>query len=121
MDVEEIGVMVLPSNKDMDEVEETTVSWTSDTQTNNMDSRWKMVLHEESNSYYYWNIVTGQTFWEVPVDLVQRNETTYDPQSVTEVEEMHVTFDDTQLNDGPTKSLVFEATDNESCRPELQV
>ena len=53
MDVEENGVMVLPSNKDMDEVEETTVSWTFDTQTENMDSGWKMVLHEESNSYYY--------------------------------------------------------------------
>ncbi|CAH1450992.1 unnamed protein product [Lactuca virosa] len=125
LDVEENGVveddMVLPSHKDMDEVEQTTVSWTSDTQTENTDSGWKMVLHEESNSYYYWNIATGQTSWEVPVDLVQGNEPAYDPQSVTEVEEMNVTSDDTQPNDGPTKSLVFEATDNDSCRPELQV
>lgn len=29
-------------------------------------SGWKMVLHEESNQYYYWNIVTGETSWEVP-------------------------------------------------------
>ncbi|CAN4097135.1 unnamed protein product [Withania somnifera] len=27
---------------------------------------WKMVLHEESNQYYYWNTVTGETSWEVP-------------------------------------------------------
>ncbi|XP_023728363.1 uncharacterized protein LOC111876068 isoform X1 [Lactuca sativa] len=125
LDVEENGVVeddiVLPSHKDMDEVEQTTMSWTSDTQTENMDSGWKMVLHEESNSYYYWNIATGQTSWEVPVDLVQGNEPAYDPQSVTEVEEMNVTSDDTQPNDGPTKPLVFEATDKDSCRPELQV
>ena len=34
-------------------------------------SSWKMVLHEESNSYYYWNTVTGETSWEVPADLAQ--------------------------------------------------
>ncbi|KAJ8422187.1 hypothetical protein Cgig2_015418 [Carnegiea gigantea] len=28
-------------------------------------SCWKMVLHEESNQYYYWNTVTGETSWEV--------------------------------------------------------
>ncbi|KAL3851105.1 hypothetical protein ACJIZ3_012987 [Penstemon smallii] len=27
---------------------------------------WKMVLHEESNQYYYWNVSTGETSWQVP-------------------------------------------------------
>lgn len=27
---------------------------------------WKMVLHEESNQYYYWNTLTGETSWNVP-------------------------------------------------------
>ncbi|KAL8462156.1 hypothetical protein ACS0TY_033289 [Phlomoides rotata] len=34
-------------------------------------SGWKMVLHEESNEYYYWNVLTGETSWEVPDVLAQ--------------------------------------------------
>ncbi|KAL9271425.1 Formin-binding protein 4-like protein [Drosera capensis] len=34
-------------------------------------SSWKMVLHEESNQYYYWNTDTGETSWEVPEALSQ--------------------------------------------------
>ncbi|KAK3200150.1 hypothetical protein Dsin_023565 [Dipteronia sinensis] len=37
-------------------------------------SGWKMVLHEESNRYYYWNIETGETSWEVPQVLAQTTE-----------------------------------------------
>ncbi|KAL3503657.1 hypothetical protein ACH5RR_038106 [Cinchona calisaya] len=37
-------------------------------------SGWKIVLHEESNEYYYWNIATGETSWEVPSVLVQATE-----------------------------------------------
>ncbi|XP_073300194.1 uncharacterized protein [Primulina huaijiensis] len=32
---------------------------------------WKKVLHEESSQYYYWNILTGETSWEVPDVLAQ--------------------------------------------------
>ncbi|XP_073157114.1 uncharacterized protein [Henckelia pumila] len=32
---------------------------------------WKKVLHEESSQYYYWNISTGETSWEVPDILAQ--------------------------------------------------
>ncbi|KAL8033360.1 hypothetical protein ABFS82_13G156600 [Erythranthe guttata] len=39
-------------------------------------SGWNMVLHEESNQYYYWNIVTGETSWEVPDVFVQETVTT---------------------------------------------
>ncbi|XP_075499250.1 uncharacterized protein LOC142537635 [Primulina tabacum] len=34
-------------------------------------SSWKKVLHEESSQYYYWNILTGETSWEVPDVLTQ--------------------------------------------------
>lgn len=37
----------------------------------NVSSGWKMVLHEESNEYYYWNVLTGETSWEVPDVLAQ--------------------------------------------------
>lgn len=32
---------------------------------------WKMVLHEESNQYYYWNTLTGETSWNVPDVLAE--------------------------------------------------
>lgn len=32
---------------------------------------WKMVMHEESQCCYYWNIETGETSWEVPQVLAQ--------------------------------------------------
>ncbi|KAF8048635.1 hypothetical protein N665_2449s0005 [Sinapis alba] len=34
-------------------------------------SQWKMILHEESNQYYYWNTLTGETSWEIPAVLTQ--------------------------------------------------
>jgi hypothetical protein len=34
-------------------------------------SQWKMILHEESNQYYYWNTETGETSWELPTVLTQ--------------------------------------------------
>ncbi|KAK7289608.1 hypothetical protein RIF29_03368 [Crotalaria pallida] len=39
-----------------------------------MSSGWKMVMHEESQCYYYWNIETGETSWEVPQVLAQAAE-----------------------------------------------
>ncbi|KAL3643266.1 hypothetical protein CASFOL_014081 [Castilleja foliolosa] len=38
-----------------------------------VSSSWRMVLHEESSQYYYWNIATGETSWEVPDILAQEN------------------------------------------------
>ncbi|WCJ27634.1 WW domain-containing protein [Euphorbia peplus] len=35
------------------------------------NSEWRLVMHEESNQYYYWNTVTGETSWEVPDALAR--------------------------------------------------
>lgn len=37
---------------------------------------WKLVLHDESNQYYYWNTVTGETSWVVPEALNVDTQTT---------------------------------------------
>ncbi|KAK1316226.1 hypothetical protein QJS10_CPA05g01994 [Acorus calamus] len=36
---------------------------------------WKIVMLEENGSYYYWNTVTGETSWEVPVIMTQGTDT----------------------------------------------
>jgi len=46
---------------------------------NDTSSGWKMVLHEESQHYYYWNVETGETSWEVPQVLAQADHLTNDP------------------------------------------
>ncbi|KAL9441861.1 hypothetical protein AB3S75_020374 [Citrus x aurantiifolia] len=39
-----------------------------------VSSGWRMVLHEESKQYYYWNVETGETSWEIPQVLAQTTE-----------------------------------------------
>jgi hypothetical protein len=46
---------------------------------NGISSRWKMVMHEESQLYYYWNVETGETSWEMPQVLAQADHMTNDP------------------------------------------
>ncbi|KAJ8755007.1 hypothetical protein K2173_015519 [Erythroxylum novogranatense] len=46
-------------------------------------SGWRIVMHEESNQYYYWNIETGETSWEVPAALIQATQLTSDPKALT--------------------------------------
>ncbi|KAM5582733.1 hypothetical protein ABKV19_002923 [Rosa sericea] len=49
-----------------------------------VSSGWKIVMHEESKSYYYWNTETGETSWEVPDVLAQATKLTCDQPSVDE-------------------------------------
>ncbi|KAL5548753.1 hypothetical protein UlMin_003984 [Ulmus minor] len=46
----------------------------SDLQSGDVGSVWQIVMHEESNQYYYWNTVTGETSWGVPEGLTQATE-----------------------------------------------
>lgn len=48
-----------------------------------VSSGWKIVMHEESNSYYYWNTETGETSWEVPDVLTQETKLTSDQKTPT--------------------------------------
>ncbi|XP_028752906.1 amyloid-beta A4 precursor protein-binding family B member 1-like [Neltuma alba] len=51
--------------KEMLSKEQTSVFGISNEQvTADVSMGWKMVLHEESKRYYYWNVVTGETSWE---------------------------------------------------------
>ncbi|GMJ15963.1 Formin binding protein 4 [Hibiscus trionum] len=44
--------------------------------TQDVGSGWRIVMHEESNQYYYWNTETGETSWDVPTVLNQINQST---------------------------------------------
>ncbi|KAK1582363.1 hypothetical protein Q3G72_014260 [Acer saccharum] len=75
----------------MNLTELTSVAETSTVQVfGDASSGWKMVLHEESSRYYYWNIETGETSWEVPQVLAQTTELSSD-QKATVSESMQTT------------------------------
>nr|XP_043621272.1 uncharacterized protein LOC122593004 isoform X2 [Erigeron canadensis] len=119
--VEEIGIIedntAESLQRDMDVAEQASeVPMTGD-----VGSDWKMVLHEESNSQYYWNVVTGETSWEVPAVLTPGYEAAYHLKSGQEVEETHVTSVDTQPNNGSTNSMVIETTEITASRSQSEV
>ncbi|CAH9107795.1 unnamed protein product [Cuscuta epithymum] len=73
------------SSKEMDELCQSTAPATFDAKTvGDVFLGWKVLLDEESNQYYYWNVSTGETSWEVPsvlfpkTDLGNDEKATYD-------------------------------------------
>ncbi|XVE50897.1 hypothetical protein DITRI_Ditri01bG0200100 [Diplodiscus trichospermus] len=72
------------SVKKNDSTEQISVAGTSEVQiVGDVGSGWRIVMHEESNQYYYWNIETGETSWEVPNVLHQINQSTSDQKAPT--------------------------------------
>lgn len=64
-----------------------------------VSSGWKMVLHEESNLYYYWNVTTGETSWEVPDGLAQQTvETSEENATRDSAQEMDAIMGTNQLS-----------------------
>lgn len=47
---------------------------------------WQMVMHEESKQYYYWNMESGETSWEVPEVLAQAMQVAGDQKILAGVE-----------------------------------
>ncbi|KAK8626379.1 hypothetical protein V6N13_134028 [Hibiscus sabdariffa] len=71
------GIYVANEPVKNDSTEQDSVAGTSEVQvTQDVGSGWRMVMHEESNQYYYWNTETGETSWEVPAVLNQINQST---------------------------------------------
>ncbi|CAH9108058.1 unnamed protein product [Cuscuta europaea] len=73
------------SSKEMDELCQSTAPATFDAKiVGDVFLGWKVLLDEESNQYYYWNVSTGETSWEVPsvlfpkTDLGNDEKATYD-------------------------------------------
>ncbi|XP_023525279.1 formin-binding protein 4-like isoform X2 [Cucurbita pepo subsp. pepo] len=81
---------------------QTSVPASSDVQVvGDVISGWRIVMHEESHNYYYWNVETGETSWEVPdVVLAQAQPT----QSTTDIKTSPTQF--------PENVTVFK---HESC------
>ncbi|XP_030510321.2 uncharacterized protein LOC115725049 isoform X1 [Cannabis sativa] len=87
---------------------------TSDLQpSGDVSSGWQMVLHEESNRYYYWNTITGETSWEIPGVLAQASELTNNHASAItneRTENAFVGMHDPSLSIGPTFDGVSAGT-----------
>ncbi|XP_073047936.1 uncharacterized protein [Primulina eburnea] len=80
-------------------------------------SSWKKVLHEESSQYYYWNILTGETSWEVPDVLAQATVVSHPEKTVgdtsgtsVDVEQEDATFE--KLKEG--SEAIYKTSGNSS-------
>ncbi|KAF5199634.1 Ww domain-containing protein [Thalictrum thalictroides] len=74
---------------------------TSDPSTSGMQTTeevifgWKLVIHEQTNQYYYWNIETGETSWEAPAIFAQGMEVRTDQKALPVIEETASTLSNT--------------------------
>ncbi|KAF9608072.1 hypothetical protein IFM89_005987 [Coptis chinensis] len=74
--IEESGTVAMDEqHKGKESTAEVSDSWTSGMQiAGDVVFGWKLVMHEETNQYYYWNVETGETSWEVPAVFAQGTE-----------------------------------------------
>ena len=83
-----------------------------------VSSGWKLVLHEESNQYYYWNTTTGETSWDVPHGLVQKTDAAAEGENAVELEDTIVSLP----TDGSTaENPKCETKETYEQRPEMEV
>ncbi|XP_065861588.1 uncharacterized protein [Euphorbia lathyris] len=95
---------------DADSTKQISVAGTSNAQVaGDANSEWRVIMHEESNQYYYWNTETGQTSWEVPDPLAQTTITVSD-QIVPTTEILEIASED--IND--SSSTLGTKLDNSS-------
>ncbi|CAK9148893.1 unnamed protein product [Ilex paraguariensis] len=74
-------------HRETDSKEQISISATCDIQVGgDVSSGWKVVLHEESNQYYYWNTETGETSWEVPDVLAKGTGLTCEQKTAADIE-----------------------------------
>lgn len=117
----EIGATpLIDLGKDL-ETGQVSATGTSDLQQNgDVSSGWQIVMHEESNQYYYWNTVTGETSWEIPEALAQASESANNLKTVAVSERTENSFVDTQdpnLSSGLTFDGLSTTTNIEGLRP----
>ncbi|KAG5550952.1 hypothetical protein RHGRI_009391 [Rhododendron griersonianum] len=91
--------------KEVVSTEETSVPGTAEQLTGNLSSSWKVVLHEESGQYYYWNTVTGETSWGVPDVLAQGTELTGEQKTAPNTEGVEL---DCSIDIGQAGSVIHE-------------
>ncbi|PIA26405.1 hypothetical protein AQUCO_09300005v1 [Aquilegia coerulea] len=96
---------------------------------------WKLVIHEETNQYYYWNIETGETSWEAPAIFAQGMEVGTEQKALPVIEEREGTFSNTTAYDtlhtepvvyssvpagDQCNGAAFISNDEEKCKPSHQ-
>lgn len=92
-------------DKEVVSTEETSVPGTDEQLTGNLSSSWKVVLHEESGQYYYWNTVTGETSWVVPDVLAQGTELTGEQKTAPNTEGVELDY---SIDIGQAGSVIHE-------------